>query len=397
MDYTLDIPEIQVLINYPADAGGFYWHHRILLHRIDGAVWLTLTPDHDIVRVDLNAIAHRVLQRKALFPQDSVDEIYAHDNLARPALLSFKKTAAVQASILGLAEPQDAESFQWLVAEPEHAEFGNPVDDEILEDEAAAMMFSEKGIAVIRGEEIYIERVQTKDLDQWKKKKSLQTADQRLLGDHRDGSGKKKLELLEAVGLMKGADDADPDFPISGTRAARELHEAVSGGAGGFLAYHEQWIRLSGVGKRSSAAHIHRCLCEGLRLLHSFDQIDASTTAVGEHLSRWMVQTELAVERNPAQPDYTGLDMVSGAALLADGRAAANKFQEWIAARLKERSSVWKQERLYAQEKRMQKGKGKGGGRDDDSEDDGVDKRRKKKKAKGKGQPGGPDHPGSAQ
>lgn len=43
MDYTLDIPEIQVLVNFPGDLDGFYWHHRILLHRIDGAVWLTLT------------------------------------------------------------------------------------------------------------------------------------------------------------------------------------------------------------------------------------------------------------------------------------------------------------------------------------------------------------------
>lgn len=111
-----------------------------------------------------------------------------------------------------------------------------------------------------------------------------------------------------------------------------------------------------------------------------------------------MVQTELAVERNPRQPDYTGLDIVAGASLLSDGRAATNKFQEWIAARLKERSSVWKQERLYAQEKWMQKGgKGKGGAKDDDSDDDAVDKKRKKKKSKGKGPPGGSDHPGGPQ
>lgn len=38
-------------------------------------------------------------------------------------------------------------------------------------------------------------------------------------------------------------------------------------------------------------------------MLHSWDQVDGSTTAIGEHLSRWAIQTELAVERNPAQPD----------------------------------------------------------------------------------------------
>ena len=122
--------------------------------------------------------------------------------------------------------------------------------------------------------------------------------------------------------------------------------------------------------------------------MHTFDQIDASTTAIGEHLSRWMVQTELVVERNPAQPDYSGLDIVAGTSLLADGRAATNKFQEWVAGKLKERSSVWKQERLFAEERRKQKGKGKGG-REEDSDEDSDPRRRKKKKGKNRGQPGG--------
>jgi hypothetical protein len=388
MDYTLDIPEIQVLVNFPGDRDGFYWHHRILLHRIDGAVWLTLTPDHDIERLDLNVVPHRVLQRKAAFPEDILDEIYAHDAIARPALLGFKKTAHVQASILGLGDPQEAESHHWLIAESSHVGFGNPVDDEVLEDEATGMMFSEKGVVILQGEEVFVEKAMTKDIEKWRKTKGLETGDQRLLGDHRDPSGKKALVLSEAVGLMKGGEEEETDFPIVGTRAAKELHEAVSGGAGGFLAYHEQWIRLSGVGKRSSAAHIHRCLCEGLRLMYTFDQIDASTTAIGEHLSRWMVQTELAVERNPAQPDYSGLDIVAGTSLLADGRAATNKFQEWVAGKLKERSSVWKQERLFAEERRKQKGKGKGG-REEDSDEDSDPRRRKKKKGKNRGQPGG--------
>lgn len=90
---------------------------------------------------------------------------------------------------------------------------------------------------------------------------------------------------------------------------------------------HEQW-RLSGVGKRSSAAHIHRSVCESLRLLHTYDQTDASTTAVGEHLSRWAIQTALAVRRKPAPPDYAGLGIISGSTLQADGRATTGKFQD---------------------------------------------------------------------
>ena len=42
-DLSLDVPEVQIVVHYPGDPGGFHWHHRVLLHRIDGGVWLTLT------------------------------------------------------------------------------------------------------------------------------------------------------------------------------------------------------------------------------------------------------------------------------------------------------------------------------------------------------------------
>ena len=108
--------------------------------------------------------------------------------------------------------------------------------------------------------------------------------------------------------------------------------------------------------------------------MHSFDQLDVSALAVGEHLSRWVIQTELAVERNPLQPDFSGLDIIE-----------------------KERASIWKQERLYNQERRqLRGGKGGRGGEADDSTDEdegGKGRRKKKKKKKGKGE----DKPGAAE
>ena len=99
-----------------------------------------------------------------------------------------------------------------------------------------------------------------------------------------------------------------------------------------------------------------------------------------------MIQTELAVERNPLQPDYTGLDIVDGTAQLPDGRAATAKFTEWVSNRLKERATLWKQERLYQQERRHLRGKGRetDGGDESDSEEYGKGHRKKKKKKKGK-------------
>lgn len=398
-DVTLDIGEVQILVNYPADPQ-FVWHHRVLLHRIEGATWLCLTPDHDIVRHDLGNIPHRILSRRAPFPDDIAADVYAHDVIGRPQLLAFKRQAKLQAVILGEGDPEESEAAEWLVADSSHAEFGTSIDADLLNNGATGLAFSVKGVVLIQGEEVFVERVASRDVEDWRKKRGLEAADLRLLGDHKDASGKRRLELATAVSLMKGVskEDDKSDFPISGVHAAKEYHESVALGPGNFLSYHAEWLRLSGVGRRSSAAHIHRSLCECLRLLHSYDQIDASTTAVSEFLSRWAVQTELAVERSPTQPDYTGLDIISGAAIQGDGRASTSKFGEWVSTRLKERAQIWKQERLYAQERGHLRGRGKGAGRggDDGSSDDGGGQSRKKKKKKDKGGKGGTNPPAAS-
>ena len=124
--------------------------------------------------------------------------------------------------------------------------------------------------------------------------------------------------------------------------------------------------------------------------MHTFDQLDASSLAVGEHLSRWVIQTELAVERNPLQPDFSGLDIIEGSAALPDGRANTSKFTEWVTGRLKERATIWKQERLYNQERRQLRtrgGRGDDGGSSSEGDGPGKGKQRKnKKKKKGKGE-----------
>ena len=99
--------------------------------------------------------------------------------------------------------------------------------------------------------------------------------------------------------------------------------------------------------------------------------------------------------------DFTGLDILAGTATLQDGRAHTAKFNEWISGRLKERASIWKQERLYQQERKNQRagrwGGGTGGDDDSDSEDGkGKGKKKKLKKKKNK-KPEGEEPPsGSA-
>ena len=390
VELSLDIPEVQLLINYPLDADGFLWHHRVLLHRIERSRWICLTPDHDLQIHDLATTVHRILDRRSPFPDDIADEIYAHDQIGKAQLSGFKRRAKVQAALLGEGDIDDSEASEWVISEVGHESFGTTVDPALVNNGATGLAFSSKGVVIQDGEEIFIERVLIRDMEDWKKRKGLEGGDDRLLGDHKDTNGRRRLELISAVELMKQTEDKD--FPIHGVRAGFEYHSSVANGPGNFLSYHSEWLRLSGVARRSSAAHIHSSLCECLRLLHSHDQIDASTTAIGEFLSRWAIQTELAVERSPSAPDYTGLDIISGSAVQADGRASTSRFGEWISGRLKERASIWKQERLYAQERRNLRSKGKGKDAVDDSDDEETGKRKKKKK-KGKGGGGGDGDP----
>jgi len=224
-----------------------------------------------------------------------------------------------------------------------------------------------------------VEKIAVDKLEDWKKERLEKLADERLLGDHLDAAGKRTLSLAEAVSLME--ESKATDFPLAGEKSAKELHAAVAAGPGNFTSYHAEWTRLSGVGEGSAVSHTHRNLCELLRLMHSFDQINTAGLASGELLTRWLIQTEIAAERNPRHPDYSGLDIIISAPVAATGRAVTAKFNTFVTEKLKERSSIWKQERLYREEMRHQ-----GSGRaSEDPSGKGKGKSKKKKKKKKEG------------
>ena len=203
-----------------------------------------------------------MLDRAAPYPADIAAQIYAHDPIGRAALSNFKRQAQVQAAILGEGAVIESEAFQWVIAESSHADFGKATDAALLANEATGLAFTMKGVVILNGEEVFVERVMINEMESWKRRRGLDMADVRLLGDHRDASGKKVLGLRQAVPLMKSP--PDPEFPIQGTRVAKEFHKAVSLTTEGFLTYHSEWVRLSGVSRRTSSVHIHRSVCEAL-------------------------------------------------------------------------------------------------------------------------------------
>ena len=379
---TLDIADPQILVRYEHDPNGFYWHHRVLLFRVDGDIWIALTPDLALVRVKLLDVRHEVLERRAPFPPHLANQVYAHDPIAGAALAGYRRRAKMQGQLLGVGQVDAVERMIWVIAEARSARFGEVVDAALMDDDAHGTSFDSKGVAVLDGEEFFVQKIAASSLATFKKETKAEVGDVRTLGDHTDDAGQRVLHLTEAVALMR--DTEQKGFPLAGIRSVKEFLDSVGAGPGNMTSYQAEWERLSGVGEGSAVNHVHRNLCEVLRLMHSWDQVDLSMMASAELIVRWLIQTEIAVERNPRHPDYSGLDIVISAPVNAVGRASTSKFNTWVTDRLKERATIWKQERLYREEqKQSRKGDGKKG-----EEGDGKGPK-KKKKGGGAGAEGG--------
>ena len=341
---TLDITDPQVIVEYPLDAGGFFWHHRILLHRIAPGVWISLTPDLELKRYDLNVQEHMLVGRAAAFPTNQAPYVYAHDPISVAQLRHWRRQAKVMAGVLGGDEILEIEDMPWLIIDPAHSKFGEEVSEDIINDEELFVNIGARGVAMIDGAELFVEQVARTDIQKWKDDRSTSGGDIRLLGNH-VVAGKRKLDLTVAVTLMKG--DKPNDAGLAGPPVAKEYLTSVAEGPGNLVSYHSEWLRLSGIADSSAVAHSHKNLMEVLRLMHFRDQLDVSSLACGEFLARWAVQIEVAVSRNPRHPDYSGLDIMFGAPTSAAGKAETTTFSEWISAKMKDKSAVFKYEQQF--------------------------------------------------
>ena len=88
-------------------------------------------------------------------------------------------------------------------------------------------------------------------------------------------------------------------------------------------------------------------------MLCQWDQLDPSSLASVEILVRRVHQIEIAVKKNPKQPDYEGLESLLETAVDSSGSAVLPGITTWLAERQKDEAFVLKQSRLWADEKRL--------------------------------------------
>ena len=367
MARTLDVPELQVLYNYPGDGNGLFWHHRVLLARLGPGDWVGLTPDGDLERLDLARVAHHVCDRAAPFPTAvPPGQIYAFDPITRGELTQHKKRAKMQAAILGEEPVQDAEVYAWRFSDPAAGNFGEAVDPDAVDEEDRFTSLGDRALVMGEDGNVYLaEKVSDGGLAAWRDSKQQADTDIRLCPPHHDFNGRRYIDLREAVPKLRETEQAD--WPHEGPRCTREFLESVVRGPENLLSYHMEWLRASGVGENTAQAHEHRHACEVLRLATCVDQLDVSNCCSMEQITRRLVQLEMAVARNPRHPDYTGLGVVVDGPISAEGAARAPKFNAWVTDRQKEKAHVLKQQRLYAEEQRTaQRAEAKGGGKSKD-------------------------------
>ncbi|CAK0797517.1 unnamed protein product [Prorocentrum cordatum] len=325
-----------------------FWDHRILVKKITAGVWIAIAPDPELVRHNLLEQRHLVLDRNSMFPANRRGEVYGFDPVPRAEILALKRQAAVQAAILGDGDHDvEMENFVWVVAEVGHSRFAQPLVDAELDQ---ATLGQSKGVALVSGLEVFVEKVQSNQLQEWMTSRSSEGGDLRTLGDHRDSAGRRHLPLSDAVSLMR--ETSFDDWAMPGPRVAEEWLVSVRDGPGDLSSYHGQWVRRSGVSESSAVAHIHYVLCESVRLAIQTDQLDVTSLLSFELIMRRICQDETAVARNPRHPDYGGLEILLRAPTAEQGQASTNRFTEWVTGRLKEQAAIYKQTRLWNDEQR---------------------------------------------
>ena len=162
------------------------------------------------------------------------------------------------------------------------------------------------------------------------------------------------------------------DFPFEDPRATAEYLGGVRESSdGSFDTYHHTWLGATGLSANSAIAHDHKTLLEALGLGLVYDQINLSNSAMAEQITRRLIQHELAVEKDPRHPDYSGLGSLLAGATEEKGRLAIPRFSRAVAERQAQRAQIPKQARLlreekFAEGKRRKAGKTpKGGGKGD--------------------------------
>ncbi|CAK0884216.1 unnamed protein product [Prorocentrum cordatum] len=352
---TLDLAEPQVLIDFPDDAAGLRWHHRLLLIQTPTpGVWIASTPDYSVQRLDLNV--HRVvaLARNGPFPAAQWHESYVFDNpIPAVDLARIRQQAGSLALVLGQVGPAPAAppgaAGVWRVADPSHRAFGDdiPTQDYLC------------GLVMIGGCWTFCQLVVDSDKDAWERALiSDHRKDARVAGDTRDPlTGQRLSSFVDSLALQYAA--SDPPFPLGGQRVAHEYMRTLRATGLERVAHHLDFVHKSGISPNSNITRAHRRLTDALHAFQQQDMLNLPSLVGIEVLVRYLVQIGMAVARNPRSPDFQDLDAVVASTVNEYVGLVLPEYTKYIAQIQKDEAFTLKQQRQWCEEQ-ISRARGRG-------------------------------------
>lgn len=404
---TLDVPEMQMLVEFPGDANGLDFHHRIFWFRVDRSIWIISTPDLDVYEEDYDGMTVVPLSRNSDYPPGYAGQLYIPQNdVVMRAYLDLKRQAESLAIVRGCTDrpgvPTGGDASGagfWRIADVDSKRFGDIIPSSDLSD-ANKNVLLETGDQKKRlhavGSDIFTLEYVT-DFESWSNQKRPglpggDAGDLRLLGCNRLSSGRRQLSLEKALEHM--TDKKFDDWPHRGPKAVKDFLESVLQNGGDITTYHSSFMRKSGLAENSAASHEYKNLLSVLRLSIAYDQIDPTNLACIEQVVRRVLEIQTAVRRNPKHPTFDSFDYNLRGTVDEVGGARASQYAEWIAEQQKSEAKALKGNREWREEQAADRRRAGRVPEKDDSDDDeggggGPRGKKKKKKQKAKGADGG--------
>ena len=360
MDYLVpDVPYRFCLVDYFGDAEGLDWHMRMLVipSGQGDARWVWATPDYEVQAGDLSE--HRVIPLVGgrPLPAQQAQATYAFDAFGPGELDDVVARARALAALLGFRDAgvEVPSGEQWRVADPSHPSFGLVVPAVALLDPDCVRVEGDRGLVCIEGEGrdpawTFMQRVGDDKVEAWRAQiTSGAGRDPRVLPLRTVAGGQPERSETSALDSWRCA--KTPHSPHRGPPAAVEFFESLRASGLTTVTHHANFVKRSGIPPRGHVAREHEALCEILRLMSCHDQLDISSLASGELSVRRLLVLEAAVSRNPRNPDFDGLDIITSARVNDVGAIQTQKFTEWVSSVQKDEAVVLKAGRQLREER----------------------------------------------
>ena len=365
---TLDIRETQALIAVDPPEPYPYFH-IILLDRIDGSNWIVADPEGKVEALDLRTEQVIPLVRGHTFPDAGrpflafvhLTEVMLAGLRAQSKALHLIVKAQAPLGAAGAAGTSSSDS-QWLFSDPARACFNQPVPVDVLADSAKVSVMDSVGVVMYldaaddeQDEErpVSIELVSDKDRADWIRAKRQGAGRDPRLMPLQPTSRKTKVQLFSAA-FQDFDHSVKPDktrFP--GPPATEVVLRSIAESGLEITAYGNEFLRLHNVPSNSATAKMYMYLLHAFQYLVCVDRLDPMHLSVAEHLSRKVLQQQKAIQRNPKNPDFTGLEEYERHAKGATGEMYAPEWDKHVSEQHRNQALIDRNQRLAAEEKQL--------------------------------------------